>query len=209
MAGTNKERIIETALELFNVRGVQRVSTNHIATHLGISPGNLYYHFANREEIVRAIFPRIEESVHAAIALPEDPPISAAALGAYYLAGLEGLWDYRFFYLEVTAITRADATLCDRYRELHEWLIATFVRLFTLLTRQGDMRSDLATPELERIAVNAFIVWFAWVGYVHTARPEHEVGRVDMAEGALQSFLVLAPHLDEGFRERVRAIVAA
>ena len=77
LATTNKERIIETALELFNVRGVQRVSTNHIAEHLSISPGNLYYHFANKEEIVRAIFPRIEGAVHAAIVLPEEPPISA------------------------------------------------------------------------------------------------------------------------------------
>jgi len=209
LAGTNKERIIETALELFNVRGVQRVSTNHIAEHLSISPGNLYYHFANKEEIVRAIFPRIEHAVHAAIVLPDEPPISAAQLGAYYRAGLEGLWDHRFFYSELTALTRADSDLCDRYRELHRWLTATFVRLFELLARQGDMRASLTTAELERIAINAFIVWFAWVGYVHTARREHEVDRADMAEGALQSFLILAPYLDAGFCERVRAVIEA
>ena len=69
------------------------------------------------------------------------------------------------------------------------------------------MRPGLAITELERIAINAFIVWFAWVGYVHTARREHEVDRADMAEGALQSFLVLAPYLEEAFRDRVRTVI--
>ena len=52
-------RIVEGALELFNHADGATVTTNHIAAHLGMSPGNLYYHFRNREEIVRAIFPRV------------------------------------------------------------------------------------------------------------------------------------------------------
>ena len=54
----NRERILDAALALFNDSGTARISTNHIAAAAGISPGNLYYHFQNKEEIIRALFER-------------------------------------------------------------------------------------------------------------------------------------------------------
>ena len=57
MPSRNTHQLItESAISLFNAETVAAVSTNHIAEAAGISPGNLYYHFGNREEIVRAIF---------------------------------------------------------------------------------------------------------------------------------------------------------
>src|SRR2546429_8931361 len=54
-----KERIVETAIRLFNEQGTGAISTNHIAEALSMSPGNLYYHFRNKEEIIRAILERM------------------------------------------------------------------------------------------------------------------------------------------------------
>ncbi|WP_156498561.1 TetR/AcrR family transcriptional regulator, partial [Oleiphilus sp. HI0079] len=55
-----KERIILESLDLFNERGERNVSTNHIAAHLNMSPGNLYYHFRNKNEIIYQIFKNYE-----------------------------------------------------------------------------------------------------------------------------------------------------
>ncbi|MEQ1783280.1 MAG: helix-turn-helix domain-containing protein, partial [Hyphomonadaceae bacterium] len=57
-----KSRILDTALALFNERGVANVTTNHIAEALNMSPGNLYYHFRNKAEIVRELFARIMQA---------------------------------------------------------------------------------------------------------------------------------------------------
>ena len=51
-----RDRIIHSATELFNDQGERNITTNHIAAHLGISPGNLYYHFRNKEDIIHSIF---------------------------------------------------------------------------------------------------------------------------------------------------------
>lgn len=53
---TTKEKIIETSIKLFNEKGCLNTSTRHIADELGISVGNLYYHFKNKEEILIEIF---------------------------------------------------------------------------------------------------------------------------------------------------------
>src|SRR5512137_3067511 len=69
-----RERILDAALVLFNADGSHAVSTRHIAARLGISPGNLYYHFGNKEEIVLCLYERIEHALDALLAPERGPP---------------------------------------------------------------------------------------------------------------------------------------
>ena len=54
------ERIVLNSLELFNQQGERSISTNHIAAHMEISPGNLYYHFPNKQAIIAVLFSEYE-----------------------------------------------------------------------------------------------------------------------------------------------------
>ncbi len=203
----NRERIIEASLELFNACGVQRVTTNRIAAHISISSGNLYYHFRNKEEIVREIFPRIADAARSAIHFPEEGELTAAQVGRYHLAGIRSLWEYRFFFRDLSELVSRDSELAEDYRELQRWLIGRFVSLFQRLVSQGQMHLRDFGDDIERIATLAVILWTSWVNFVVTSRPEPHLEPDDLAEGALHGLLAFAPYLTDQFVAEVRAAI--
>ncbi|MGB2815042.1 MAG: TetR/AcrR family transcriptional regulator [Dehalococcoidales bacterium] len=50
----NKERILQATLELFQVHGIKKTTTNDIAQQAGVSPATVYNHFGSKEDLVRA-----------------------------------------------------------------------------------------------------------------------------------------------------------
>ena len=202
----NRERIIEASLKLFNEQGTRTVTTNHLAAHLSISPGNLYYHFANREEIIRAVYPRVAEAVHAALPVTPEGEVTAADVGRYHLAGIETLWRFRFLFRDLDELLSRDPLLGDSFRELQRWLVVQFQTLFERLIDQGHMRRPAPPEDLACVATNAFILWTNWIRYVTSSRATVDVDHVDIVDGAHHCFLSFAPYLEPGFAEEVRAI---
>ncbi|KPB74004.1 TetR family transcriptional regulator [Pseudomonas syringae pv. maculicola] len=93
-----RERIVQTSLELFNQQGERSVTTNHIAAHMDISPGNLYYHFANKQVIIAELFREYELLVGSFLTLPADRPPTMEDKRDYFLAIIDAMWRYRFLH---------------------------------------------------------------------------------------------------------------
>ncbi|MFC1872812.1 TetR/AcrR family transcriptional regulator [Chloroflexota bacterium] len=51
----NKDRILHATLELFQVHGVKKTTTNDVARKAGVSPATVYNHFGSKDELVRAV----------------------------------------------------------------------------------------------------------------------------------------------------------
>ena len=106
---SNKTRILETALALFNDKGTRSVTTNHIAQAASISPGNLYYHFKNKEAIIFALFEQMIKSWDSNEGLPEN--LQTNLIDAQFSKVFEFVWQYRFIHRELSPLLQADDAL--------------------------------------------------------------------------------------------------
>ncbi len=109
---SRKEDILEVACELFNKTGTQSSTTNHIAKAMGISPGNLHYHYKNREEIVRLLYINMrKETIPSVENLPKD----IVTLHQHEKLVTEIRWKYRFFFKEMLSLFTRDSKLEQLY----------------------------------------------------------------------------------------------
>ena len=99
--GETRERILETSLALFNRFGEPHITTADIADEMNISPGNLYYHFRNKDEIIGELFAAYEARVLPLLAVPEGRAVNVEDLWLLLHLLQEEMWAARFLYRDL------------------------------------------------------------------------------------------------------------
>jgi AcrR family transcriptional regulator len=190
-----RDRIVDAALRLFNEEGSGAVSTNHIASDLGISPGNLYYHFRNKEEIIRAIYARLRPAWEAASALPADHPPTIADLQRILGAHFGLVWVYRFYYRELPALLRRDPELAREYREIRRAALDNIQALLQSFITARVMRPPSDPAVLADLAEICWLLVDFWLPYSELGDNPPEPG--DVARGVALVMRVLHPYFTE------------
>ena len=94
------ERILEVTLELFNRFGEPNVSTTLISAEMGISPGNLYYHYPAKDELINSLFDRYEKSLNELLNASDN--VRDVEDAWFFMHTLfELIWQYRFLYRDL------------------------------------------------------------------------------------------------------------
>lgn len=159
-----RQRIVQAALELFNQQGERQVTTNHIAAHLGISPGNLYYHFRNKQTIVLELFGQYEQLVDQFLQRPQDRVMTVADKAFLLEALLTVLWDYRFLHRDLQHMLAADTELAQRYQTLAQRCLSNAQGIYQGFADAGILRIDAAS--IEALVLNSWVILTAWVPFV-------------------------------------------
>ncbi len=159
---SNRQRIIDAALMLFNDQGTGAVSTNHIADAAGISPGNLYYHFRNKEEIIRVLFERLFAAWDETFQLPADRDPTMADLDAMIAANYELIWEYRFAYRELASLLHNDPELQERYLAVRRRGYEGFAKLLDAFVASGVLSPPADPQELAVLTELCWIVSEQW-----------------------------------------------
>ena len=158
-----RERILEAALALFNAQGEPHVTTAVIADELGISPGNLYYHFRNKDEIIGELYAAFERDVAPLLAGP--PPPGAAVDDLWFVLHLlfERMWKHRFLYRDLDEITSRDRRLAMRVAALTARARDTVIEWCGVLVATGAMRAT--EREIAALATNAAMIVTYWMSF--------------------------------------------
>lgn len=167
--------IIEGSIALFNQSGVSEVTTNHIAHHLDISPGNLYYYFANKEAIIRAIFAQIRSQVETLWAAKDKPVLFL--LADYVNVVFNIIFGYRFFFAELTLILRRDEALRADYMQLQSRFKEELAGLLLQLQNAGVLRGLDEPSQRMAMANSVWIVTIYWHSYLESVPANNQPSR--------------------------------
>jgi len=164
-----KSAILDAALDLFNEQGTAEVTTNHIAKAAGISPGNLYYHYRNKAEIIRALFERLFNAWDVIFTLNDARVPTLADLERLVRANFETLWEYRFAYRELVALLRQDDVLKGSFLEVRERGFQGFSELFRAFLAAGVLPPAIGASDVTDIAELCWLISEFWLPYLEVS----------------------------------------
>jgi len=199
-----RDKIIFASLELFNEKGERAVTTNHIAAHLGISPGNLYYHFRNKEDIIQSIFQEYIQYMRESF-LPAGDDVTAEQFLKRYCDEVFGsIWRFRFFHSSMPGIVLRDEALHKQYLEAHSLLEERARASISFLKRDGVILiEDQRIPELVELMR---VVGSFWMSYKMANSLDTKISKADVYQGVNKVIALLLPYATEVGSQTLQAL---
>jgi AcrR family transcriptional regulator len=188
--GPTRARILEACRALFNERGPAEVTTSEIAQAVGISEGNLHYHFRRKPEIVTALFAEFRRAL-------DDMPAGAAVIGApgtsrrYLSHWFNLMWEWRF--LHYANVYRLVPELRAGVKDWAKTMQSKVRLTLEAMRANGELEADDA--DIDRLVVNAWIVGTYWIDYLRVHQGMEPVTREQLRWGFAQVEALFTPYL--------------
>ena len=205
MARDTRKRILDCSLDMFNTQGEPNVTTNHIADELEISPGNLYYHFRNKDDIIEQLFGRYEERIGAAMTVPEGRLPNLEDIWLQMHLVFECIWDYRFLYRDLVDILSRNRRLRMRFARILKRATDNATSVIRGLAQAGIIRASAA--EMEALATNILVLATFWLNY-GAARGDQDEAK-SIRQGIVQVMMLISPFLRDAERVHLNTLSQA
>jgi AcrR family transcriptional regulator len=204
------ERILEVTLELFNRFGEPNVSTTLISAELGISPGNLYYHYPAKDELINTLFDRYERALNDLLQAADNVRNVEDAWLFFHML-FELIWQYRFLYRDLNDLLSKNRRLETHFQFVLKNKSRAVQTVLGGLTRQHAVRIE--PREAEAAASAMVVVLTYWLSYEYVRDPrkalEPESAAAALSRGAYHVLSLLMPYLEPAAREHLFQIAGA
>ncbi|MEZ5645886.1 MAG: TetR/AcrR family transcriptional regulator [Burkholderiaceae bacterium] len=204
------ERILEVTLELFNRFGEPNVSTTLISAELGISPGNLYYHYPAKDELINALFERCERHLEQVLNAA-DGVRNVEDAWFFFHTLFETIWSNRFLYRDLNDLLSKNRLLEKRFQELLQRKIRAVRLLLSGMGRSGAL--DIDSREVDATANCVVVVLTYWLSFEYVQDPRHALepdhAQQSLLRGARHVLNLLAPYLEPGQRQHLLHLAAS
>lgn len=180
--GCTRDTILETARSLFNAQGYGHVTLRGVAGALGISVGNLTYHFPKKEDLLRAL---MEQNMQETV--PGRQAESLADLEATFHRMLASLSRNVFFFTDPTVQSLSDVPIFSRENKVWQQVDSDV----EALRQKGLFRADF-TGAKQKMALNTLLL--SHTGWItqRMSRPEEAMDEAEFLHAhwlLLQAFL--------------------
>ncbi|NRB48700.1 MAG: TetR/AcrR family transcriptional regulator [Saprospiraceae bacterium] len=172
-----KDKILQMALQQFNERGIEQVSIRSISSALGISAGNLTYHYKNTDKIIYALYLQLVEELGRSIeqVISQSPDIQWLYEATAYNCRM--MWKYRFLLIDFVAISRRITDIRDHFRQLvkmRQWQIRQAINEMVEL---GLFIPEWQEGMYDKYILRMIIMSDAWIpdAQIHFEGQEEEI----------------------------------
>jgi AcrR family transcriptional regulator len=201
------DRILDVTLELFNRFGEPNVSTALISAELGISPGNLYYHYPAKDLLVERLFDRYAASLDSLLKTADEVRhVEDARL--FFHMQFELIWQYRFLYRDLNDLLSKNRQIETQFQLALNDMTQAVQRVLAGLTRSHALR--LAAPEAESVATAMVVVITYWLSYEYVRDPRHalepEHAGAALLRGVAHVLSLLAPYVAPAEQRHLRQL---
>lgn len=186
-----RERILVTSLELFNGFGEPNVTTLQIADEMDISPGNLYYHFKNKPEILNELYDRFDKQMSELLDVPEVN-ISIEDQWLFLHLIFETIAEYRFVYQDLVNVLSRHKKIAVRFRRLLDKKYKASLTICRSLVKQDLMNAS--EEEIKGLCHNIVLCITYWISYDMVFN-KLTGDSVDLGHGVYQVMSQVAPYL--------------
>ena len=188
-----KDKIIATAIKLFNLHGTKAISTNHIAKEMGISPGNLYYHFTSKHDIIRSISDNFSNELASVFQIQLDTISDFSNnLTILFNSIFKIQRSYQFLFLEGVHLTKQDSRLLDNYTKLRSLIKKGYYELLSNLVKIKIMKKQSLHIIDDLLDTQWIIMWY-WIS--HTVLDRNIYDDFQIKKGIKLSFSIIKPQL--------------
>lgn len=171
---STKEKIIAQSLLMFNQKGVENITTRHIAKELGISQGNLHYHYPNKNEILELLFSNMIEAFKNAESL-KSRALSPENIFYSMRSNFKIMHDYRVFFQQNTVIWRRLPALKTKLQALLNQKKEEIILLINAYKREGKFRTDISDTQIEFLADQFIFTIATWLCAKDYSLEDHSI----------------------------------
>ena len=187
-----KQKILATSLGLFNNEGEGLVSSVDIASVMGISPGNLYYHYKGKDEIIAALFDDFEEEIRMVLSAPIKEPLQIEDNWVYLYIIFEEIYDFRFFYRNLSQLITRIPDLAPRFARILALKERTAVAFLAPIEESGIIIFE--PGEKDALASRLAQHFTFWLQYHDLRHGTSATAKSLIDQGVFNSLIQIAPY---------------
>jgi len=192
-----RDRILLTSLALFNAQGLAAVSTHKIAAEMGISPGNLHYHFKSKQLIVERLFMRFEQR----LGLLNGSTAAVAAIDDLWLAlhlRFEAIDEYRFVYRDMAFLAAEYPALGRRAQDLTAQNLLAAQALCEGLVASGVIQTSAEQARI--LALQIVFTTTCWLSFERLVPGREAQAEADPGLAAFYTLTLISPYVSSDSR---------
>ncbi|UZE94449.1 TetR/AcrR family transcriptional regulator [Alkalimarinus alittae] len=196
-----RDRILHTTLELFNECGEPNVTTLQIADEMDISPGNLYYHFKNKTEILSELFDWYEREIGEILDVPETS-LDVEDQWLFLHLIFEVIARYRFLYQDLVNVMSRHERLANKFKKIITKKTNASRLICQNLAEQGILNAN--PKEIDALCKSIVLTATYWISFSTVIDGEQSDDTLN--QGVYQVMTLVLPYLREEERALLREV---